>query len=496
MTVGGTVAAFDQIMFTACLARVLNIAASQIALKIWSGSVHVKSTIASRTPHAAAAVVTTLEAHTPDSLSASLAAAASFMNFGGAEDASAAAGGTSGADGAHGGGGMFDVLELGPPAPVVEVLPAADGLADQGATPRAASDGNGEGSDGLTARTARTARTALDGDIDTATPEVSSDRWVHSRMAAGASGNYSPPNFALWTGDTTAAAADAEAMMSFALAHRAAGHSSTCDDKSVSAPASPTVECRHGGPLTVTTLAAVPAAAMPTLVTTAHGDSAHDSGGDGGSNCARIGSSYDGGGATWTCTVSEGDAPTCAAVAGLGHTWQPPPAALPPYSAEIRSLQEETVLTQPSVPQQPRCEAGGTSGSGTCGATSDGPDALYSPPPRVRQALGGPPPMARGVAVSAVPAPPLVSSTAHPVAVAALSAPGVQIVQLTERPDGATQLIIVLGRATEMPPATPPLRPMEAQLASFLSVVTEPTSRHSTLDGIRYEDGHGLDEVT
>ena len=488
MTVGGTVAAFDQIMFTACLARVLNIAASQIALKIWSGSVHVKSTIASRTPHAAAAVVTTLEAHTPDSLSASLAAAASFMNFGGAEDASAAAGGTSGADGAHGGGGMFDVLELGPPAPVVEVLPAADGLADQGATPRAASDGNGEGSDGLTARTARTARTALDGDIDTATPEVSSDRWVHSRMAAGASGNYSPPNFALWTGDTTAAAADAEAMMSFALAHRAAGHSSTCDDKSVSAPASPTVECRHGGPLTVTTLAAVPAAAMPTLVTTAHGDSAHDSGGDGGSNCARIGSSYDGGGATWTCTVSEGDAPTCAAVAGLGHTWQPPPAALPPYSAEIRSLQEETVLTQPSVPQQPRCEAGGTSGSGTCGATSDGPDALYSPPPRVRQALGGPPPMARGVAVSAVPAPPLVSSTAHPVAVAALSAPGVQIVQLTERPDGATQLIIVLGRATEMPPATPPLRPMEAQLASFLSVVTEPTSRHSTLDGIRYED--------
>eukprot|EP00900_Chrysochromulina_parva_P022326 jgi/Chrpa1/4727/Chrysochromulina_OHIO_Genome00014739-RA len=442
MTVGGTVAAFDQIMFTACLARVLNIAASQIALEIWSGSVHVKSTIASRTPHAAAAVVTTLEAHTPDSLSASLAAAASLLNFGGAEDASAAADGTSGADGAHGGGGMFDVLELGPPAPVVEFMPAANCLTDQGATPRAASDGSGEGRDGLS-----TARTALDGDIDTATPEVSSDRWVHSRLAAGASGNYSPPNLALWTGDTTAAAADAEAVMSIALAHRAAGRSSTCDDKTVSAPASPTVECRHPPvPRTVTTLAAVPAAAIPTLVTTAHGDSAHDygsdSGGDGGSSCARIGSSYDGGGATWTCTVSEGDAPTCAAVAGLGHTLQPPPAALP-YSAEIRSLQEETVLTQPSVPQQPRCEAGGTSGSGTCGATSDdGPDALYSPPPRVRQALGGPPPMARGVAVSAVPAPPLVSSTAHPVAVAALSAPGVQIVQLTERPDGATQLII------------------------------------------------------
>ena len=491
MTVGGTVAAFDQIMFTACLARVLNIAASQIALEIWSGSVHVKSTIASRTPHAAAAVVTTLEAHTPDSLSASLAAAASLLNFGGAEDASAAADGTSGADGAHGGGGMFDVLELGPPAPVVEFMPAANCLTDQGATPRAASDGSGEGRDGLS-----TARTALDGDIDTATPEVSSDRWVHSRLAAGASGNYSPPNLALWTGDTTAAAADAEAVMSIALAHRAAGRSSTCDDKTVSAPASPTVECRHppdGGPRTVTTLAAVPAAAIPTLVTTAHGDSAHDygsdSGGDGGSSCARIGSSYDGGGATWTCTVSEGDAPTCAAVAGLGHTLQPPPAALP-YSAEIRSLQEETVLTQPSVPQQPRCEAGGTSGSGTCGATSDdGPDALYSPPPRVRQALGGPPPMARGVAVSAVPAPPLVSSTAHPVAVAALSAPGVQIVQLTERPDGATQLIIVLGRATELPPATPPQRPMDAPFSSFLSAVTEPTSRHSTFDGSRSEDG-------
>jgi 2-polyprenyl-6-methoxyphenol hydroxylase-like FAD-dependent oxidoreductase len=108
---------------------------------------------------------------------------------------------------------------------------------------------------------------------------------------------------------------------------------------------------------------------------------------------------------------------------------------------------------------------------------------------RVRQALGGPPPMARGVAVSAVPAPPLVSSTAHPVAVAALSAPGVQIVQLTERPDGATQLIIVLGRATELPPATPPQRPMDAPFSSFLSAVTEPTSRHSAFDGSRSEDG-------
>ena len=54
--------------------------------------------------------------------------------------------------------------------------------------------------------------------------------------------------------------------------------------------------------------------------------------------------------------------------------------------------------------------------------------------------------MARGVAVPAVPAPtPGGSATTHPVALAALSSPGVHTVELTERPDGATQLIVVMA---------------------------------------------------
>ena len=276
------------------------------------------------------------------------------------------------------------------------------------------------------------------------------------------------------------AAGEACAAVSTPLNHAAAAHSAACSSMDESWLGTPYAA------VGATAVSASVPAVTPDGVAPA-GDGSSDSGGDGSSSCAmRLDASHDG-----------GRPPPSSAVQG----WlpPPPPAALPPHSGESHSVgeggaPEETVLTQPSLPRLnlPESEAShGRSHGG--GGTPNGADALYSPPPRVRRALSGSgsPPMARGVAVTAVPAPTVPPSTTHPIALAALAAPGVQTVELTERPDGATQLIVVLAGgfphmvASEPPEAGPPAN-MRPTLLS--AVMQEPGCCH-TAPGAPYDDG-------
>ena len=92
-------------------------------------------------------------------------------------------------------------------------------------------------------------------------------------------------------------------------------------------------------------------------------------------------------------------------------------------------------------------------------------EPLYSPPSRVRQAGSERPPIeasdsralaaaelpltAHGVAVTGASEAAHVASTAHPVAIAALATAALQTLELTERPDGTTQLVLVMRRDQE-----------------------------------------------
>lgn len=75
MMVAGTIDSFDASAFTSSLAAVLDVAPTDVTLHLSSGSVRVNATIISRTQASATAVLSTLEAQTPEALTTSLATA-------------------------------------------------------------------------------------------------------------------------------------------------------------------------------------------------------------------------------------------------------------------------------------------------------------------------------------------------------------------------------------------------------------------------------------